>query len=139
MNELTEDFAITTVAEHFDVPISTLHYWERQGLLLPHRRAGRRYYSREQVYRIALIKLWRTTGLLGLTDIAGVLDRDDSDGWRDIVTTRMAAIRTEMETLATAYDYLDLLLDCRQRGDLAQCPGFRASIAVPVSRPGSRR
>ncbi|MEU6034291.1 MerR family DNA-binding transcriptional regulator [Actinomadura sp. NPDC047616] len=33
---------IRDVADRFALPISTLHYWERRGLLAPRRRAGRR-------------------------------------------------------------------------------------------------
>ncbi|WP_280276201.1 MerR family transcriptional regulator [Nocardia wallacei] len=128
MNEPTESFGIATVAERFALPISTLHYWERQGLLVPHRRAGRRYYSHDQVSRIALIKLWRATGQLPLADIAALLHGGTGPQWRETVAARMSAIRAEMATLATAHDYLSGLLECHQPGDPTQCPAFRAAV-----------
>lgn len=131
VNKSTEDFAITTVADHFGLPISTLHYWERQGLLAPHRRAGRRFYSMEQVYRIALIQLWRETGQLGLADIAEILHGDPDRDWREVVTDRMSAIRGRMDSLAAAHDYLEHLRSCQRDHDLEQCPGFRGSVSVP--------
>uniref|UniRef100_UPI0024552E96 helix-turn-helix domain-containing protein n=1 Tax=Nocardia brasiliensis TaxID=37326 RepID=UPI0024552E96 len=60
MPELTD---ISTVVDHFALPLSTLHYWERRGLLAPHRRGGPREYDDDQHYRIALIKQWGSTGL----------------------------------------------------------------------------
>lgn len=133
VNKSMEYFPIATVADHYDLPISTLHHWERQNLLVPHRRAGRRVYNRDQVYRIALIKLWRTTGRLGLTDIGAVLDRETEGEWRAIISARMRALEAEMETLAAAHEYLRTLLECRQHGDPARCPGFRASVSLPAS------
>ncbi|MER8157697.1 MerR family transcriptional regulator [Streptomyces sp. NPDC094472] len=61
---------IRDVADHFGLPLSTLHSWERRELVAPTRRAGQRWYDTEQLYRVALIKLWRTTGLIGVEHIA---------------------------------------------------------------------
>ncbi|WP_280316519.1 MerR family transcriptional regulator [Nocardia wallacei] len=127
MNKPPESFGIATVAARFGLPISTLHYWERQGLLVPDRRAGRRHYPRDQVDRIALIKLWRATGRLALADIAALLDGGTGPDWRATVAARMSAIRAEMDTLATAHDYLSGLLECRHPGNPADCPAFRAA------------
>ncbi|MGP3939167.1 helix-turn-helix domain-containing protein [Streptomyces sp. 6N106] len=64
---------IRDVADHFGLPPSTLHYWERRELVAPTRRAGQRWYDTEQLYRVALIKLRRTTGLIGVAPIAEML------------------------------------------------------------------
>ncbi|WP_091618221.1 MerR family transcriptional regulator [Amycolatopsis saalfeldensis] len=81
---------ISEVAAGFRPPISTLHYWERCGLLTPHRRSGRRCYDRDQLYRIALLKVWRETGNLSLDDIAAALGVRHTDrGWR---TRRVPAL-----------------------------------------------
>lgn len=34
---------IRDVADHFGLPLSTLHYWERRELVAPTRRAGQRW------------------------------------------------------------------------------------------------
>ncbi|WP_028923923.1 MerR family transcriptional regulator [Pseudonocardia acaciae] len=123
-------FTITDVAARFDLPRSTLHYWERRGLLgEPHRRSGRRCYDTDQLYRIALIKLWRTTGLLAIDDIALILTGESqARDWRDTITSKLADIENHMAQLDTARSYLSHLLDCPLENTLEQCPNFRATV-----------
>lgn len=131
MNKPVPEYSIAAVAGHFGVPISTLHFWERQGLLTPHRRSGRRYYSHEQMYRIALIHLWRSAADLGLADIAAVLDAGADNDWRPVIRDRMVAIRAQQAELAKSYAYLEQLLGCRADGPADQCAVFRATVAAP--------
>ncbi|MFF0745548.1 MerR family transcriptional regulator [Streptomyces sp. NPDC004111] len=131
--------SIRCVADHFELPVSTLHYWERRGLLTPHRRSGRRYYDADQLYRIALIRLWRVTGQLSLDEIAGALSgvatRTPADDWRETVTARIAVIEDRLAQLDTARRYLRGLLDCPRDGALDRCEGFRAQVTLPAAEP----
>ncbi|RKT83301.1 DNA-binding transcriptional regulator, MerR family [Saccharopolyspora antimicrobica] len=120
---------IRVVADHFEVAVSTLHYWERRGLITSHRRAGKRCYDTDQLYRIALIKEWRTSGLFGLEQIALMLN---GPGWLDGVAARIEEIERQQEQLANARAYLDRLLGCRSPGDPERCPGFRAETELPA-------
>ncbi|MYW00159.1 MerR family transcriptional regulator [Streptomyces sp. SID3343] len=130
------------VADRFDLSVSTLHYWERRGLVTPHRRAGRRYYDAEHLYRIALIRLWRDTGLMSLEEIAAVLaGRTATHTWRDTVTSRIAALEAQTERLDTARGYLRYMLECTRDNPAADCLQFREEVRVPApkgspSRPG---
>ncbi|GCD92835.1 helix-turn-helix domain-containing protein [Embleya hyalina] len=127
--------AVGDVADRFDLPISTLHYWERRGLITPHRRAGRRYYDAEHLYRIALIRLWRDTGLMSLDEIAAVLaGRTATHNWRDTVTSRIAAIEAQMNQLDTARGYLGYMLECTRDNPAADCLQFRAEVLVPAPK-----
>ncbi|RDI63887.1 helix-turn-helix domain-containing protein [Nocardia pseudobrasiliensis] len=126
MNELA---SIRQVADHFAVPVSTLHYWERRGLITASRRSGHRYYDRDQVYRIALIQRWRGTGRLPIDEIATALATED---WREIVTARIAAIESDVAQLNTARAYLRSLLECPHGNSLDHCAAFRATVALPV-------
>ncbi|MEU7576497.1 MerR family transcriptional regulator [Streptomyces sp. NPDC041068] len=124
--------SIRRVADHFDLPVSTLHYWERRGLITPHRRFGQRHYDAAQLYRIALIRLWRTTGQMSLNEIVAVLaDPADAPGWRGTVTARIAAIEAEMAELDAARGYLRDLLACPHEDAPEECEGFRAGVALP--------
>lgn len=126
--------SIRRVADHFDLPVSTLHYWERRGLITPHRRFGHRCYDADQLYRIALIRLWRATGQMSLNEIAAVLsERADTPDWRDTVAARIAAIEAQMTQLETARGYLRGLLECPRDGALDHCEGFRARVALPAA------
>ncbi|QEU89943.1 MerR family transcriptional regulator [Streptomyces kanamyceticus] len=125
--------SIRRVADHFDLPLSTLHYWERRGLITPQRRFSHRYYDTDQIYRIALIRLWRTTGQMSLNEIAEVLSgRAEAPDWRDTVTARLSAIEAQMAQLDTARGYLRELLTCPQGDALERCGGFRAQVALPA-------
>ncbi|NQE91590.1 MerR family transcriptional regulator [Nocardia terpenica] len=121
--------SIRQVADHFAIPLSTLHYWERRGLLTPARRGGQRYYDRDQLYRIALIRLWRSTAHMSIDEIATILgDSTRPHNWRDIVTARITTIETTLTELATARTYLHLLLACPHDNALDHCEGFRAQV-----------
>ncbi|MFJ2774582.1 MerR family transcriptional regulator [Streptomyces sp. NPDC087300] len=129
--------SIRQVADHFDLPVSTLHYWERRGLVTPRRRFGQRYYDADQIYRVALIRLWRTTGQMPLNEIIAVLaEPADTSDWRDTVTARIAAIEAQLTRLDTACGYLRELLACPHDAALEQCEGFRARIALPPKGRG---
>ncbi|MVO85415.1 MerR family transcriptional regulator [Streptomyces sp. p1417] len=154
MDELTP---IREVADRFGLPLSTLHYWERRGLVEPHRRSGRRYFDSEQVYRVALIQLWRETGLMSVGEIRTLLQGDagpvpgpspspragtdtnpdpgTSPGtdWRQTVLGRVAALDAHIARLGAARTYLTHLLSCDHGPDLERCPDFRAT--VPGVRP----
>ncbi|MEU7134856.1 MerR family transcriptional regulator [Streptomyces sp. NPDC046261] len=130
MNDLA---SIRHVADHFGLPLSTLHYWERRGLITPHRRLGHRHYDADQIYRIALIRLWRATGQMSLDEIAAVLSEGaDASGWRETVTARIAAIEAQLARLDTARGYLRGLLECRREDALERCEGFRAQVTLPT-------
>ncbi|MFI9456583.1 MerR family transcriptional regulator [Amycolatopsis sp. NPDC052450] len=126
-----ESASIREVADRFDLPVSTLHYWERRGLIKPHRRSGWRYYDTDQLYRIALIRLWRDTGQLSLDEIATVLaGRTATYDWRDTVSARIEALESQLEKLATARTYLRHLLRCPEN-TLERCPEFRSTVELP--------
>ncbi|MBN9744629.1 MerR family transcriptional regulator [Amycolatopsis sp. A1MSW2902] len=128
-------YSIGEVSARFDVPVSTLHYWESCGLIEPRRRSGWRFYDRDQLYRIALIRTWRETGLLSLDDIAALLGvHGQSDDWRSTVTARIGSIQEQVTRLLDAQAYLHHLMTCRHDGPLDECPGFRAGVELPVAK-----
>ncbi|MGW7532333.1 MerR family transcriptional regulator [Amycolatopsis sp. NPDC054798] len=128
-------YSIGEVSARFDVPVSTLHYWESCGLIEPHRRSGWRFYDQDQLYRIALIRIWRETGHLSLDDIAALLGVDGKpDDWRSTVTARIEAIQEQVTRLLDAQAYLHHLMTCGHDGALDECPTFRAGIDLPVAK-----
>ncbi|MFB9925452.1 MerR family transcriptional regulator [Amycolatopsis halotolerans] len=128
-------YSIGEVSARFAVPVSTLHYWESCGLIEPRRRSGWRFYDRDQLYRIALIRTWRETGHLSLDDIAVLLgSRGQSGDWRGTVTARIEAIQAEVSRLLDAQAYLQHLMTCSHDGALDECPRFRAGVDLPVAK-----
>ncbi|MFI0420933.1 helix-turn-helix domain-containing protein [Spongiactinospora sp. 9N601] len=122
---------IRTVADGFAIPFSTLHYWERQGLVTPHRLQGQRFYDAAQIRRIALVQLWRETGMLTIDDIATVLTEHERKNWHHTVRDRIDAINEQAERLNAARTYLSHLLTCTHE-PLEECPDFRAMVASRV-------
>ncbi|WP_028924279.1 MerR family transcriptional regulator [Pseudonocardia acaciae] len=127
---------IGVVVDHFGIPLSTLHYWERRGLLTAHRRAGRRCYDRDQLYRISLIQHWQATGLMNLDEIAELLTARAGDPepqpWHATVTARITAIDDRIAELTTARGYLTQLMGCRCGHELERCSDYRAAVTLPA-------
>nr|WP_042179325.1 MerR family transcriptional regulator [Kibdelosporangium sp. MJ126-NF4]CEL13761.1 putative transcriptional regulator, MerR family [Kibdelosporangium sp. MJ126-NF4]CTQ99447.1 putative transcriptional regulator, MerR family [Kibdelosporangium sp. MJ126-NF4] len=134
---MDQQTSITETAEHFDLPLSTLRFWERRGLLTAHRHGTRRCYDSRQLYRIAVIRQWRDTALLSIEQIRELLtSRPGAATWHGVITRAMTAIDSQIDRLGNAREYLRHLRDCPYRGP-GVCPGFRATVTLP--RTASRR
>ncbi|MCH7549054.1 MAG: heavy metal-responsive transcriptional regulator [Candidatus Krumholzibacteriota bacterium] len=83
---------IGDLAREVDVPISTLRYYERSGLLAPARRTESNYrlYSSESVERVRFIRSAQAAGFT-IADIRALLELRDGD------TTRCAEVRPVIE------------------------------------------
>lgn len=133
-------YGVGEVAARFGVAASTLHWWEKQGLLTPARRAGRRVYGDADLRRIALIQLLQGTAMMSLPEIAtllagGTADRD----WRAAVGRRLASCDEQLARLASARAYLEHMLTCPSDHPVDTCPYLAEEInaylaAVPDHR-----
>lgn len=114
---------IGAVCEIFDLPPSTLHWWEKRGLLAPSRLpSGHRAYATGDLRTIALVLVFRSTGRLSLNDAACLLGARGSAGeWQDMVRQRIAEADRCIVELSSARAYLMHLLRCEHQ-TLAQCP-----------------
>lgn len=129
----TETISVGELARRLDLPISTLHYWERRGLLSPDRRGSVRHFDSEQQYRAAVIKVWSDTGRMTLDDIAAVMaGRSATYDWRDTVNARIEAIDCHVEQLMVARNYLSYVLECTRDNPYRDCTVFRREITVPT-------
>lgn len=118
------------------VPVSTLHFYERKGLIASERdRANHRVYRRELLRRVTIIKVARRAGIT-LAEIARALSHlplnqvpgqaewaELADAWHDDLTARI-------ETLTALRDKMAICIGC---GCLSvdRCP-----IANPDDRLG---
>lgn len=152
---------IRDIADYLDVPLSTLHFWERRGLISAHRRGGKRYFDEEQFYRIAMIHHWRTVGTLSIEEISAVLAIADTDpttnatavpaadlgadpererfAWRQPVRDRLATIERHQRRLEEAEAYLRHLLTCRRDHTLERCESVRRAHPLPMGPDVIRR
>jgi DNA-binding transcriptional MerR regulator len=121
--------SVGDVAARFGVAVSTLHWWEKSGLLAPQRRSGRRVYHEVDLRRIALIQLLQGTAGMNLPDIAAVLDGGHGDRhWREIVQDRVAVCEQQFARLEAVRAYLTHLWTCPSEHLTEECPYLAARI-----------
>ncbi len=99
---------IDEVARHFGLRASTIRYYEQRGLLHPvSRHAGRRWYGRPELRRLAVIRYWQDAGLMRLDDIAEMLaGPGGTDRWRQKIDEQIATLADRIERMAAAKEFL---------------------------------
>lgn len=120
---------IGQLARQSGVPIDTIRYYERQGLLPEPRRAanGYRQYDGEDLRRLRFVRRAKQLGF-SLEDIAGLLQLGAARGAdmaqvRQAAQEKIAAIQQRIEELARVRDALQQLVQaCPGHGELARCP-----------------
>jgi MerR family transcriptional regulator, redox-sensitive transcriptional activator SoxR len=147
--------SVGEVARRSGVAVSTLHFYEAQGLIRSHRTPGnQRRYARDVLRRVAFIRVAQRVGIT-LADIAAALATLPSDAapnradWARLSTMWRAELNLRIGQLEKLRDTLDdcigcgcLSIDrCRLRNPLdqlgAQGPGPHR-IWVQARRPRSQ-
>ena len=106
--------SIGAVASSSGVPITTLRYYERRGLIdEPERQGGQRRYQPDVLVRLMVIRFCRIAGL-DLDDIAKVVNDDSSDQatTKAIAAEHLNAIDRQMEQLTMAKAMMEAALAC---------------------------
>jgi DNA-binding transcriptional MerR regulator len=119
------------------VPVSTLHVWERKGLLAPVDRRGlRRQYGPEILDRVALIVIAQRAGFK-LAEIAELVADDAFDDGKDRLEAKLDELRDRRRQLDAAISGIEHALACPHPSPV-ECPTFRTMLrdVLPVSGPG---
>ncbi len=136
---------IGEVVARTGVKPSTLHVWEREGLLAPVARAGlRRQYAADAVERVAVIRLLQETGFT-LAEIGEVVaadafespDGDEPAPGAALLHRKLAELREQRATLDRAITGIEHALACEAPSPLS-CEGFRAHLPSMLP-PGDER
>lgn len=132
-----ESLDIGEVVRRTGVPTTTLHVWEREGLLAPVGRAGlRRQYAPDTVERIAVIVVCQRSGFT-LAEIADLLRPGAFAEGKGRLEGKVAELRQRRLELDKAIDGIEHALSCTHESPL-ECPNFRAELAdVLPLEPGS--
>jgi len=133
MNTPTTSLTIGSVAKRAGVPIDTIRYYEREGLLPePLRRAsGYRSYNESAIKRLRFIRRAKELGFT-LEEIRDLLalSTDRSGGVRAVrkrAEQRLASIDARIAELMRIRAGLQQLIEvCPGHGDPEQCPILRA-------------
>ena len=119
---------IGDLARRAGVATSAVRFYERRGLLTADaRQSGQRRYHDETLRRLVFIGMLQDAGL-SLDDIAGVLDAENVDDWKEIARRRLAALDDEISRLQRARDYLEGALLCRFDHPATDCAVMGAEI-----------
>src|SRR5205809_8117973 len=91
---MPEYLTIGQLARLAGVPLSTIRFWERKGLMSPSAwRSGQRRYTRDDVRHVAFLRLCQSAGYT-LAEIARMKDeRTHAPGqWRGLVGAKRADV-----------------------------------------------
>jgi len=125
----TNTMTIGRLAERAEVPIDTIRYYERNGLLpAPTRRAsGYREYASADVERLRFIRRAKELGFT-LAEIAELLSltsnrHDDMRGVKHKAEQRLEQVEFKIKELQRVRRGLQkLIAACPGHGELARCP-----------------
>ena len=109
---------IGQLSKRAGLPISTLHFYERRGLITSLRDgANRRIYPRETLRRVSVIKVAQRAGVT-LTEIAAALSHlptgraPDTRDWERLAALWHDNLTARIETLTALRDKLGLCIGC---------------------------
>jgi Hg(II)-responsive transcriptional regulator len=131
----TKPLTIGRLAEHADVGIDTVRFYERRGLLPEPERTGSGYriYAGETVARLRFIRRAKRLGF-SLDEIKTLLRLQDTGGKKSevkqLTSRKLKQIDTKIEDLTSMRAVLaDLDRECSGSGDVDGCPIIEALAA----------
>ncbi len=131
------------VARRSGLPVSTLHFYERQGLIASERTAANhRVFRREVLRRVAVIKVAQGVGL-PLAEIAAALsglprdDAPDTEDWERIAAAWHGDLTHRIEVLTALRDKMALCIGCGCLS-VARCPLVNEGDHLAREGPGAR-
>lgn len=141
---LAADLGVGDMARRAGVPVSTLHYYEAEGLIQSWRTdANHRRYDRRELRRVAIIRVGQSAGI-PLTEIRDVLNRIPRDKavsaaawaaaaapWRDLLEARIALLMRLRDQIGFCIGCGCLSLDT--------CPLYNAGDKLGQNGAGPRR
>lgn len=132
---MSNQLDIGEVIERTGVVASTLHLWERKGLITPVGRAGlRRQYDHSVIGHVATIVLCQQSGF-SLAEIEAVLKGSAFDNDKSMLREKLGELQELQATIASAIDGIQHALACSYPTPL-ECPGFQQHLTevLPVER-----
>jgi DNA-binding transcriptional MerR regulator len=132
-----ERYSISQVARCFDVPVSTLRYYDDLGLLpAAERRGNVRHYGQAELRRLALIQRLHHRGLVSLTGTAALIAETPDSGepsGREVLIASIETITKRIHDLQAAQQLLEHLLTCPKADPVRECTHLRAELGQAVN------
>lgn len=143
MNRIS-DLSVGEMAARSGVAISTLHYYERQGLIESWRNAANhRRYDRRQLRRVAIIRVAQSVGL-SLAEIHTVLQALPADravtasDWAEAAEPWQTRLDEQIALLQRLRDQMGHCIGCGCLS-LENCPLYNPDDQLGREGPGPQR
>lgn len=140
----SNDLTVGEMARRAGVAVSTLHYYEAEGLIHSWRtEANHRRYDRRELRRVAVIRIAQTLGI-PLAQVREVLAQVPTGGavrkadWQGVSEIWREEIDRRMELLARLRGQLDHCMGCGCLS-LENCPLYNAQDRLGDNGAGPRR
>ncbi len=138
------DLSVGDMAERAGVAVSTLHYYESEGLIESWRTpANHRRYDRKELRRVAIIRIAQTLGisLAEIREVLKGLPRDRplrATDWEDASQLWAEVLDQRIELMKRLRNTLDHCIGCGCLS-LDKCPLYNADDTLAQNGPGARR
>ena len=125
---MSQQYTIGQLAKVAGIPISTVRYYEREGLLQPAKRADNNYrvYSNDLLQRLRFIRAAQATGFT-LDDVRALLAFCDGDmalckDIQPLIAQRLAAVSQRLQSMQHIQHILQSMLAmCHRQDQEALC------------------
>ena len=117
---------IGEAARKLGVNTSALRYYEERGLVRPQRVGGQRVFSRDDLRRLAFVRIVHRLGL-ELSTAAAVLDTP-SDRWREVVREQITRLDELISQAQAAQRFLTRAANCPAEHPVGQCPHMTSGL-----------
>ena len=122
-----EPIPIGEAAHQLGLNPSALRYYDERGLVpVRTRRGGSRVYGRDELRRLAFIKITHRLGI-PLETAAAILD-GPSARWRDIVREQITELDNLLAQAQGAQAFLTHALNCPHAHPTRDCPNMTAAL-----------
>ena len=140
----TSDLSVGEMAKRAGVPVSTLHFYEAEGLIESWRTsANHRRYDRRELRRVAIIRIAQSVGV-PLSEVKEVLDRIprnkavSADAWAKAADPWRDMLDEKIMLMTRLRDQMGFCIGCGCLS-LDSCPLYNADDALGKNGAGPRR
>ena len=138
------DLSVGEMAARAGVPVSTLHYYEAEGLIQSWRTpANHRRYDRRELRRVAITRIAQSVGVT-LSDVKAVLDQIprgravSAAEWAGAAAPWHSMLEDRIALLERLRDQMGYCIGCGCLS-LETCPLYNADDTLGANGPGARR
>lgn len=138
------DLSVGEMADRAGVPVSTIHYYEAEGLIESWRTpANHRRYDRRELRRVAIARVAQSVGvsLAEVKTVLGAVPRGKAVGkadWAEAAEPWAVLLDERIELMQRLRDQMDYCIGCGCLS-LENCPLYNADDKLAKNGSGPRR